>query len=300
MRNGMARSAMAMAMALAACGGPATTGSLKVTITGEDAAISGFPVNDEGEVIALADGWTVVYTKVLAGVGNVSVKGAGGEVGYEAATRYVVDLHKGPAALLTLDTLAARRWEKVSYEHVAPDAGAVNVSAVAAADLERMVTNGFNYWLEGTATKDAKTVSFAWGLKNPTRNSDCSDGADGGKAGVVVTQNSETEAELTIHLEHLYWTSLGDEVAELRFDPIAAKADAQGAVSFDALATQSLDAPKDAEGNAIPKVNGGGDLAYNAQGDASDPANLKEFILAATTTMGHLNGGGLCTITRIP
>jgi hypothetical protein len=288
-----------VAAGMAACGGAAPTGSLKFDISGEDAAVSGFPVDDEGEVIALADGWTIVYSKVLIGVGNLSVKGADGVVGYESAARYVVDLHRGPAELATVEALEARRWEKVSFEILAPNAGATAGAGVAAADVERMVANGFNYWIEGTATKDARTVTFAWGFRNATRNTDCTDGADG-KAGVVVSQNSSTRAEFTVHLEHMFWTSLGSEQAELRFDPMAAKADPEGHVTFEALATQSLDAPKDAEGKPIPSASGAGALAYDAQSDATDPKNLQEFVLAATATMAHLNGGGLCTITRLP
>jgi len=292
----MVRAMVAMGLAgLTACSDVAP-GKLTVSVSGEDVAKEGLPLTEGDETIALADGWSVTFSKFLVSVGRLSVSGVDGEVAAADSKLYVADLHAGDPELLTIDPIAARRWDRFNFFIVPPSADAVALEGVQAADVERMRAGGFNYWIEGQATKGDRTVTFAWGLTNPTSNADCTNGDDD-KQGVVVPTGATASAQLTIHVEHLFWTSLGAEGAELRFEPIAAKAGTDGVIPFDALATQPLAQPRDAAGNAI-NDEAGQPLVYNPGTAAA--TNLKEFILAGMSGAGHLNGEGLCTVTASP
>jgi hypothetical protein len=274
----------------------AGTGSLVVTISGEDAAQTGFPVEDDGEVIAFADGWTLRFDKALAAVGAVTVAASDGTVGAGPSGSFVVDLTKAEAQLARFDGLAARRWDAFSYELAAPSAGATAINAGSADDVARMASEGLTYWFTGSASKDGRAVRFDWKFKNPTKNSACTDGDDG-KQGVVVPAGSSAKAQVTVHLDHLFWTSIGSEGGVMRFDPIAAVAGDDGLVSLDELAQQPLVGVKDASGADI--LDGDGKpLVYDPGSTRLDEDNLRGFVTAGLRYSGHLNGGGLCTITR--
>lgn len=279
---------------LAACGGDTGTGSVSIRISGEDGAKEGFPLTEGEETIAFADGWSIRFTKYLVAIGQLSLAGSDGEVAIDAKDVYVADLVKGDPELATYAEVPARRWERFGFALVAPTAAAKNANGVAQADLDRMVQGGFNYWVEGSATKGARTVTFAWGWKNPTANKDCTNGDDG-KEGLVVSANSATEAEITLHVEHAFWDSLGDEEAKLRFDAIAAKADESGHVTMEALAGQPLASPVDADGQPL-KDESGATLVYDPGSIPLSQNNLAGFIQKSAAGQAHLNGEGLCTI----
>lgn len=295
--SGMQALAMGLAMAAVGCSdaddGASGAGALRVRASGEAAAVDGFPFTEDGETVALADGWSVQFSKVLVAFGNLSVKGKDGASGVTSTDTYVVDLHQQEMNdVVLLEELPARRWDAFSFEIVPPTAATRVVGGVAAADVSAMVAGGYNYWLEGTASLGAREVSFRWGLRNPTRNADCTNGEDD-TAGIVVPNNSEAEAILTFHLDHLMWTSLGTEEAELRFEAIAAAdalGDGDGVVTWEELALQQLADLKDGAGAPLGVV-------YNPGSVSPTPTNLQEFLLKSSASMGHLNGEGLCTVS---
>ncbi|TKC99019.1 hypothetical protein [Polyangium fumosum] len=282
------------------CGGEDTSsgaGTLAIRITGEDAAKTGFPVEEEGEAIAFADGWTVQFSKVLVSFGALDVRGADGAVAIESRERWVADLHAGDASLPVFEGIEARRWDRFRYEIAAPDASAVALDGVAEAEVQAMIDGTFNYWLEGTATKAGDTYTFAWGLANPTRNANCTNGLDG-TDGVVIRSNTTTEAEITIHLDHLFWDTLGTEEASLRFDALAAAAGTDKEISLDDLATQKLSDLKGLDG--MPLVDAEGKpIVYNPGSVPLASQDLLSFLLASSASMGHLNGEGLCTVSAL-
>jgi hypothetical protein len=273
------------------------TGALAIRITGEDAAKTGFPVEEEGESITFADGWTVQFSKFLIAFGAIDVKGADGTSGFTSTDKYVADLHAGDPSLPIIENLAARRWERFSYEISAPDVMAKPVGNVAAADIQTMATGKFNYWIEGTATKGADSITFAWGLSNPTKNADCTNGLDN-TDGVVIRSNATTEAEITIHVEHLFWDTLGSENASLRFDALAAVAGADKDLTTEEIATQTLANLKDASGMPLKDGNGS-PVIYNPGSVPLASQDLWAFIQASGASMAHLNGEGLCTISGL-
>lgn len=272
-------------------------GTLAVRITGEDAAKTGFPVQEDMETIAFEDGWTVQFSKFLISVGSIEVKGADGAVGSSLSDTYVADLHAADASLPEIASLDARRWESFSFQVKAPDAGAKTVGTVDSANVQAMVEGKYNYWIEGTATKGAETLSFAWGLANPTRNANCTNGLDN-TDGVVIRANATTEAEITIHVEHLFWDTLGSEMASLRFDALAAVAGADKSITTEEIATQSLANLKDAQGMPLVDANKM-PIVYNPGSIPLKTQDLLSFVQASGASMAHLNGEGLCTISGL-
>ena len=282
----------ALALALLVAGGCAADGegTISLRVSGEDGALAGYP-NDEA---AFADGWSVQFDQYLVAIGDLHVAATGGGTGARDEQLYIADLHAGEPDLDEIGPLAARRWDRVSFSMRAPttDDDVVALDGVSSEDVARMIDGGFVYWIAGRATKGDREVGFAWGLDNPSINRDCTNGFDG-TSGLVVRNNTVTEGEITVHVEHLFWDTLGSEQTELRFDPIAAVADADGVVQWEALAEQQLANMQDADGEPLVDEMGVA-LVYNP---GSLPiANLQEFVLAATRTQAHLGGEGLCTI----
>ncbi len=132
---------------------------------------------------------------------------------------------------------------------------------------------------------------------NPTKNANCTNGLDN-TDGIVIRANATTEAEITIHVEHLFWDSLGSELASLRFDAIAAVAGADKKVTTEEIAMQSLANLKDAQG--MPLVDGNNmPIVYNPGSVPLKTQDLLSFIQASGASMAHLNGEGLCTISGL-
>jgi hypothetical protein len=276
-------------MAMSGCTGG--EGALSLVATGEEAAVDGFAATQ------FADGWTIEFDRYLVSFGRLTLADATGESGLESDEVYVVDLHAGPIELDRFDGLVAQRWDRFGFEVVPPSADATVIGDVDDADVQRMRDEGYAYWIVGRASKGDVELTFSWGLASPTRNADCTNGIDDTQ-GVVIRNSGTTTAEITFHLEHLFWTSLGTDEAELRFDAIAAMADAEGNIDFAALADQNLSDLRDAEGN--PLVDGeGSPVVYDPASVPLPADDLREFILAAVATQAHLNGNGLCTIDRL-
>lgn len=272
-------------------------GTVSVHVTGEGAAKTGYPFVDDGVEIRFADGWQLRFTKYLVSVGSIRLAGEDDVDAFVSDEVVVTDLHLGDPVVLTREGLAARRWERFGFQIVAPPPNARVSGQVAEADVARMREGGFNYWLEGSAEKDGRTVSFAWGLKNPTRATNCTSGIDG-TSGVVVRRNATSEVEITFHLEHLFWDTLGTEIAKLRFDAIAAVANERGVVDFDALASQPLSDLRGVDGG--PLVDDGGARILYHPGSVSLPEqNLRAFMLATSAGQAHVDGLGLCTVSRL-
>lgn len=275
----------------------AGSGSLTLVVTGEDGAKDGFPFEEDGEAVAFADDWTVAFSKVLVSVGNITLEGDDGKVALSSDEHYLVDLHEGDPELGTFDGLGARRWERLSYEVLPAASGMTNVSGVASGDVEAMIDGGYNYWIEGTAEKGDASFTFSWGLKNPTRNSNCTNGSDDTQ-GVIIRDNATTEAELTFHFDHVFWSTLGTEEAELRFEAIAAAGREDGDISWEDLEAQKLAALVGLDGEPLLDEDGA-PIVYNPGSVRLASQDLASFILASSSSMGHLNGEGLCTVAAL-
>jgi hypothetical protein len=167
-------------------GASGQSGTVQVTISGEDAAVDGF-LFPEGSEVTFADGWSVAFDHVLVTVGEVTLsenpdqaptdQSQTGAVVARAKGPWAVDLHvpgdvpaaggEGMATLLA--TIGAQtdsggapfdsdRRYAFGYRLVAATAGATAVNFAGNAEAEaayaEMVEGGYAVYYVGTATFD--------------------------------------------------------------------------------------------------------------------------------------------------
>lgn len=275
---------------LSACDGDASsgTGTVRVEISGEQAAREGFPVGSGDDEIAFVDGWTLEFHKVLVSVREITLETSGGEAFDLDLEPRVADVHLGEPELWRLEGVPARRWDRVGYRYAPPTAAARKANAVRDEDLERMIEEGLSLYIEATASRGGRSVAIEWGFPFEVVMSGCVNGLDE-TDGLVVADNATTEAQLTVHLDHLFFDTYASEDAALRFDAMAAVAPADGPLTLDDLARQdNLTDLVDVDGAPL-------DLAYDP-GSTFDPvpSDLRAYVIAAATTTGHFNGEGHC------
>lgn len=227
------------------------------------------------------------------------------------------------------------------FEATAATAGATRVNFAddpeAAALADKMVAAGWSVLYvgkatfeggAGCATSDAAydyaklptTVTFELGFATPTAFTNCQNQDNEGQPfdgeeyqrGVSVPSNTDAVAQITMHLEHPFFTDVVHDSA-LHFDEFAARAKGS-ALALDDLVGVDPTAVTDASGAPLPwRVCDGGMLPPGAQmrletGSVPvDPQaapgaalrDLKDFVAYVQSTQGHLNGGeGICFVER--
>ena len=280
--------------ALGACGdeGSSGAGSLRIHISGEEGAREGYPVGSGDDAIAFADGWTLEFHKVLVSIADFTLRASSGEDAELELEPVVADLHLGEPRLWTIEDVPARRWDRVGYRYAPPSDDARKANEVRDADLEKMADHGYSLYLEATATKDDRKVELEYGFELEVAMTECVNGQDD-TDGLIVANNAVNEAQITVHLDHLFFDTYATDEAALRFEPMAAVAPESGPLTLEALAEQdNLSDLEDAEGAPL-------ELGYDP-GSAFDPVprNLRDYVIAAATTTGHFNGEGHCVYER--
>jgi len=267
-------------------------GELTVHISGEEAAQSGYPVGSGEDEIAFADGWTLEFHKVLVSLTDFSLETANGDRAAIEADPVVADLHVGEPVLWNFRAVPAKRWDRVGYRYAPPTDESRRADEVDTADLERMRSEGYSVYIEATARKADQQVELAWGFPFVVQMSECQNASDG-TDGVVVRDNAQNTAQITVHLDHLFFDSYVAEEPALRFDAMAAVAPQDGPLRLDDLAKQNnLSDLKDRDGHSLG-------LAYDPGSDFKPvPKDLAQYVTAAATTTGHWNGEGHCVYTR--
>jgi hypothetical protein len=273
------------------------TGTFELRVSGEAAAKTGFPYTRDGMSVGLVDGWTVRFTRFVVSLGEIRLRTSGGEEAFASAQNQVADLVQGDPTVLTVSGLAARRWDRFGFNIVPVGANPKVLNDVPGAEIEAMRAAGANYLVQGSAEKDGARYTFRWLVKAPTRNSSCTNGVDN-TDGFVVRNNATTTGEITIHIDHMFWDTLGTERSRLRFEAIAAAAGEDRVVTWDALATQRLAELRGVDGMRL-RDETGAPLVYNPGAVPLPASNLQEFIAASMASMGHVNGTGLCTVNRL-
>ena len=109
--------------------------------------------------------------------------------------------------------------------------------------------------------------------------------------------NTTQDASLTFHVDYLFTTELDDKGATLRFEAMAAVADANGHIDLAALANQSLADLRDAEGQPLLDAEGS-PVFYDPGGTALPQNDLAAFVREAVRAQPHLNGEGLCRLAQ--
>lgn len=232
----------------------------------------------------------------------------------------------------------ARRYA-FGYDIVAatPSANRTNLDAAAEADYADMIERGVSVLYVGTATFKGESctssdpsydfstlpgvVRFRLGFKTPTTYKNCQNTDlrgkpfDGEEAqrGVQVDAHGGTVAQITLHVDHPFWSTVNHDAAELFFDQMAAAASPDGTLVIEDLAKVDLSGFKDADGHALPwrsclshKPVKPGTRRFDAGSVAVDPTGAPEtalrsyadFVAYQQSTQGHLNADGLCAIER--
>jgi hypothetical protein len=259
------------------CSSDAGTGTVAFSTWGEEYIEQEIPKDD------VADGWTIRYSRFLVVLQGIRVADTDGKIGAELSASKLFDLTKpGVKSVVSFPGLEAKAWERVSYE-IAPATGSTETIGTTDQDKALMVSSNLSLYVEGSATKDSVTKTFAWGFSTHTLFDRCT-GQISGKdtEGVVVTNGGTDDVQLTIHGDHLFYDDLQAPDAKLRFDSIAAAdANGDGAVTLEELGAVKL--------AAIPKAMG----PYGT-GSAAGINDLGAFVTALTRNVGHFRGEGEC------
>lgn len=297
---------------------PSTTavnGSFLFTITGEASATEGFSFPPPAGAMEpfFIDGWEVRYEHMLVTVDAITLAenpdlspgnpGMTGAAVARADGPWAVDLAKEgpvdakemegkafPLVRLTNQSLKSgtpafgtSTKYAFSYDLVAaaPSPIDVNLDADAKAAYQQMRTNGWSYWVKGTATwkgdmgtpacrstnasydfgRVPKVVNFSFGWKVPASYKNClnQELMPADSRGVQLGSNgAEAVVQMTLHNDHPFWDAL-EEDAPLRFDAIAARksvasgaAPAMVSVTNADLTGADFQSVSDAQGTRVP------------------------------------------------
>lgn len=257
-----------------ACG-PMAVGSVEITLTGEEAATEGLPFSEDGETLAFSDGdWTVRFDHYVVALRDITLGGS------SLAGPFVVDLSKatGEPPAFSLGTLDAVEIGRAPFGFTieAAEAGAGVLGDVDEAVADAMVEADASYAIAGTASDGISSVRFDWQLAAHTRNTECTNGDDGTQ-GVVVIENGTVEAEITVHIEHVFYDTLGVEGPSLVMDAMVALAGEDGVVTTSELAAAAIDP-----------------IIYDK--GSYDVVDMLGFVTIGAASQAHLNGAGLCTL----
>jgi hypothetical protein len=240
-------------------------------------------IEDQIPADVFADGWSVTYDAFLVNIAGITIADDSGAVAAEQSGTTIFDhTQPGVKPIVTFADLEAKNWTKVSYR-IQP---ATADSTVGLANQEQkmaMVAANGAVMVEGRATKDTVTKTFAWVFTQITHYDDCKGDVAGKEtAGVLVTNGGTDDVQLTIHGDHLFYDDLTSPEAKVRFQHIAdADADDSGDVTLEELAAVKL--------TQLPPSAG-----PFGTGSSSSVDDLKAFVTALSGTVGHYRGEGEC------
>lgn len=269
---------------LVACGSPhgeRGEGSVLVSVWGEEYIEIGIP-NEEFE-----DGWSVKYDEFLIVLGDVRLEKPDGAERASLADAVLFDLTEaGPQPFGTIDGLSEGHWDEFGFSNLVASTETERADSASADEWQLMVEAGYSVKIAGTASNGDEHKHFSWGFSNPVRYAGCVDVSAGQQtSGVMLGDGADTEAQLTLHGDHLFYDDLASPEAKLRFAVIAAAdSDDDGEITLEELASQKL-----ADLSAAQGTYGVG---------AFDIDDMRGFVEAATMSLGHFNGEGHCRQER--
>ncbi len=260
--------AVTLSLAIFGCGDPAP-GTLEIRIYGEGFIEEGIPAAE------LSDGWAVKFDRFLVGVSDVKAARGHGAPDLTDAQQRIFDVatpSMGKGALVATAMVPGGAFNHVSYRIKPATAGAMAAPGLVAGALDGMVAAGEAVRVEGKATKDGKTVSFAWGFKASVFHREC--------RGTAKVDGGSAATQITIHGDHLFYDDLFAAEPKVAFDIIAAS-------------------DKDGDGTVTAAELAGKDISKEAryQVGSTKITNLWDFISRQVTTVGHIDGEGHCEIT---
>lgn len=295
------------------------------------------PMPKDGDIVFL-DGWTVKFDRWLVSVGSVGLNQPGTDPGQQQKVGALVAQQKGPwivdvtkpssneeTELLTFDKgsdgkafdTQVRYAFSFDLSPATQGAKKLNVASSDSALVDRMIQMGYSNYVEGVATHEPDsstafkdyptTVKFSFGWGGTVSYINCSNPRNGNEEeknrGVQPKQDKAEPAAITLHLEHLFWDKLNVENPPLRFDPVAARAK-MGAVSMEDLKGSMVTNLTDTKGNGVQDrgqlpgyMKKMGTLSYDPNGTPGI-TSLDTFMVYSAQSMAHLNGEGLCYVSR--
>lgn len=249
-------------------GGITPEATLSVTIWGEDFLAQGIPAE------LVADGWRVDFDRFLVALEGVKVDhtvGAGEESESLSSSPLlnplVIDLAgmTSPATIATISTNEGS-VETLSFriapvgEHHRP------FGSVTEATVEHLHDEGLSGIVEGTLSKDATSVSFAFQFFGAQNYNNCQ---------VASVLNGDGAVEITLHADHLFMDSLVSEEPAIRAEILASNA-IEGHIDNAIASSVSLSTEEHYQT---------GDLAIE---------NLYAYLAQQFRRIGHVNGEGHC------
>ena len=289
-----------------------TPGTLEVSISGQSFALTGWPTEDEGETVALDDGWTVRFESVVVSVAHFSLGDRDGALTGLDADPVVIDLHRLNATTLEetiwrFEDVPAQRFDDVGYQLVPAEANSRVVGEVDSAIIDAMVPSGASMYfagygdLDGDSSTEDDHYRFEWLIEGSVVNTRCLNGTDE-TFGVIIEENQVNEAEVTFHLDHLLWDNHDADEPQLVFEAYAA-ASALAAtarseaddrlITMDDLAYQQLDDLRGLDGEEL--TLNGQRVVFRPRAGAELPDDtLRAYLLDAALSTGHFNGEGHC------
>lgn len=228
---------------------------------------------------------------------------------------------RAPAAGGTLDPTV--RYA-VSYDAVAatPTATNVNLDAAGVTLYEQMIRRGWTQYVEGVATYRGTTtglpavfssyptsVTFRLGWASPAQYINCNNPDNGGEdlPGIQPSPSNAARAQITVHMDHLFWAALGVEDPPPHFDHFAARAQLVDGVSLVTLDDLAGVVPTNLVDRMMRPVSdrGAQTMGYTPRnaaalslelGGISSIRDLRDFVTYSARAAGHLNADGLCFV----
>jgi hypothetical protein len=227
----------------------------------------------------------------------------------------------------------------------------VNLDAAALTDYQEMVTKGYTTLLVGTATWNGnnngsdsnsgctnttvapaydfgvlpRTVKFRFGLIAPTVYRNAQNpaltgtplGDEENPRGIQTTANESTIAQLTFHIDHVFWESFVHD-SPAHFDQFASKFAGMTTptATLEDFKGYGLKPFVDPQGHQVPFRSCVDVATYAPPGDGAmtfdtlsinvnptgDPANVirdfYDYVTYNHSTFGHLNSDGLSSVDR--
>jgi hypothetical protein len=306
-------------LSLAACsdGFVAGSGSLGVLLEQEDIVVKGIEPGLDSDNIR--DGWTVLFSKYIVAVGNVSlVYATDDREKIEMPTIQVVDIRQLPAQGETLwraPSLRAGRWQ-FSYQVPAATVSAMRHPTVTQSDFDAMVASQSAYAFSGSiarvdgvscppasvaipgdkpsTSKNARgetcyanpKVGFTWFVPAATAYGPCE--VDD-KPGFAITDGASTSVAITLHGDHLFFNGFpeGHEALTMRLSQWLADCD----LNLDGTVTsQELQ-------SIVPSLLSEIDDRFLLGASPITPlSTMWDYVRAQFKTQGHFQGEGECPI----
>lgn len=212
----------------------------------------------------------------------------------------------------------------ISYDIVPATMSSTNVNLDGEdyTAYQTMINRGWTQLVEGTATYRGTapamgtafasyptTVRFSLGYGAAAEYLNCYNPDNGGKEtpGVQPNAGRAVRAQLTFHMDHIFWESLGAEDPPLHFDPFAARAmtmGTMGVVTMDDLMGVVPSNLRDRMMRQVPD-RGGQTRGYTVRspdalsystGGVQGVNDLRDFVVYSARASGHLNADGLCAV----